>query len=85
TGRRGNPHQHGTALPLQSMLIKALGHLLQIANLGIRFGSSQLSHNPGERGRHTLAPADLVIVLLTFPEHDERPALGAMMPEAPQG
>ena len=67
------------------MLLKALGHLLQIADLGIRFGSSQLSHNPGERGRHSLAPADFVIVLLTFPEHDERPALGAMMPEAPQG
>jgi len=56
------------------MLIKALGHLLQIANLGIRFGSSQLSHNPVERGRHTLAPADLVILLRIFPQHDGRPA-----------
>jgi hypothetical protein len=67
------------------MLLKALEHLLQIADFGIGFGSSQLSHNPVERGRHTLAPADLVIVLRTFPEHNERPALGASMPEAPQG
>jgi len=67
------------------MLLKALGHLLQIADLEIPFGSSQLLHNPGERGRHPLAPADLVILLRTPPEHDERPALGAMMPEAPQG
>ena len=59
------------------MLLKALGHLLQIADLEIRFGSSRLSHNPGEGGRHTLAPADLVILLRTFPQHDGRPALGA--------
>ncbi|WP_160172599.1 hypothetical protein [Sphingomonas sp. FUKUSWIS1] len=72
------------AFPLQSMLLKARGHLLQIADLGIRFGWSQMSHNPGEGGRHTLALADLVILLRTLPEHDERPALGAMMPEAPQ-
>lgn len=67
------------------MLFKALGHLLQIADLGIGFGTSQLLHNPVERGRHTLAPADLVIVLRTFPEHNEWPVLGASMPEAPQG
>jgi hypothetical protein len=67
------------------MLSKALSGLPRIAGLGICAGSAQLAHYPVERGRHALATADLVILLRTFPEHDEWPALRAVMPEASQG
>lgn len=57
-------------------------------SLIIRFrvcaGTPQLPDDPGERGCHALASADLVILLSTFRQYDERPALGTVMLETGQ-